>query len=498
MFVAGPAYAQPSNDNFAAAETITEWDGQPYTWEQGNVQDATLEPGEPQACGPIVASVWYRYQVTGASPVALDFSVFDDGPSFAPVTSVYTGSSLDTLVLAACRTGDGQIKVRGEPGTTYYVQVGAAGSATGRFGLTVTQEDLPSNDALADATVIESIGRHGTAEGSAYLGLATMEPGEPQPSCGPVNATIWYRMDPRIRTEIALTESTGTGTATLAIYRQTSTGLVELGCRNTGVDYLERWVMPRAPHDYYFQLGTNSTQASGGLSVASAEPCTWEDCLPPCETREFDVRPERFPAKQVWYLNAGNKPAYLTRREIVRAVKGAIATVSRAGNDCGMGNKDRAVARYGGLTKKHATSCRGMPFDRMFVIEFGPRIGSGIQCGQATQSFDFRTGRLGPKRWDLDIGLDKDYDPCCLRFDDPDKWGWTTKPESVDCFEELDLQGLLTHELTHAFRLDHVGGSHANLTMSELDWRDQPHCNSGARTLGRGDVLGLRKAFPPA
>jgi hypothetical protein len=68
---------------------------------------------------------------------------------------------------------------------------------------------------------------------------------------------------------------------------------------------------------------------------------------------------------------------------------------------------------------------------------------------------------------------------------------WTLKPDAARCSNRLDLQGVATHELGHAFGLAHVTDAHKNLTMTER----LALCMSNARTLGKGDVRGLKGIY---
>jgi hypothetical protein len=75
-----------------------------------------------------------------------------------------------------------------------------------------------------------------------------------------------------------------------------------------------------------------------------------------------------------------------------------------------------------------------------------------------------------------------------IRFSKTQKW--TLKP-SGGCARALDLAGTATHEFGHAFGLAHVSSAHKTLTMTEY----LPLCSTGPRTLGKGDINGLRKLY---
>jgi predicted Zn-dependent protease len=57
------------------------------------------------------------------------------------------------------------------------------------------------------------------------------------------------------------------------------------------------------------------------------------------------------------------------------------------------------------------------------------------------------------------------------------------------CRRSYDLQSVATHEFGHALGLGHV--SNPSLTMHHF----APYCSTAPRTLGRGDVRGLRALY---
>lgn len=66
---------------------------------------------------------------------------------------------------------------------------------------------------------------------------------------------------------------------------------------------------------------------------------------------------------------------------------------------------------------------------------------------------------------------------------------WTTT--SSGCKGKIDLRGVVNHELGHTMGLAHVGNGDSALVMSTK----RPACTFDRRTLGKGDVTGLKRLY---
>jgi Ca2+-binding RTX toxin-like protein len=130
--VATPAWAAPpANDNFANATVVT---GSVFTL--ADATEATLEAGEPDACGfNMDHSVWYALNAAGSGTATI--GAFQDFPaSFNPALEVYTGSSLPALTLITCNDDSGvgddpRVTFSVAASTTYYIRLGAASGTAG-------------------------------------------------------------------------------------------------------------------------------------------------------------------------------------------------------------------------------------------------------------------------------------------------------------------------------------------------------------------------------
>ena len=110
-----PAYAAPSNDNFAAATQITVL---PYSANADNT-GATDETGEPTDCTNAFPpkTVWFSYTPSVDSTLMLF-------PSFPTMIGIYTGNSVDSLALVNCAPWYfSQSGFIAQAGVTYYFQL---------------------------------------------------------------------------------------------------------------------------------------------------------------------------------------------------------------------------------------------------------------------------------------------------------------------------------------------------------------------------------------
>ena len=141
-----PALAAPANDNFANAITVTTPAVSGIIATGTNV-GATTEAGEPTVLTGCTsgntttgATVWYTWTSPGSSGTV----VFDTyGSDFDTVLGVFTGSPVNALTLQACNDDFGSslrsgVALTYAPITTYRIQVGGFGGATGTVVLNMS------------------------------------------------------------------------------------------------------------------------------------------------------------------------------------------------------------------------------------------------------------------------------------------------------------------------------------------------------------------------
>jgi hypothetical protein len=184
-----------------------------------------------------------------------------------------------------------------------------------------------------------------------------------------------------------------------------------------------------------------------------------------------------------WYFNSGTTPDELSPGAALDAIEKAGASITNTRNNCRLGDYVSATLTYEGNTTAHAQlnengTCSSPDLES--VVSFGrlPASTLAVTC----------------TRWPASPDAEGDYP---VRSSDiminKSDHRWTTRPGARSCESKYDLQGVVTHERGHTFGLGHVDeNKHGKLTMSE---RNNGFCQSSERTLGRGDVLGLKEKY---
>jgi hypothetical protein len=251
-----PPPTPPANDHLAAASVIT---ALPFNDVVDNTQ-ATGEPGEPGPCWGNYApqrTVWYVY--TPTERVLLRANM--DGSSFYDtVLTIYQASAPDfgDLSTLHCFSYGGTIQFWAEAGVTYYFQASDMYYGGGSLHFNLEQVLPPANDNFASASMVSGLPFSSSVDATA----ATLEAGEPMPSCaqsyGP-SGTIWYAFTPS-QTQ-SLTSYAGGATPFEAVYTGKSLGdLQQVACREWGGPMTFR---AEAGVTYYFQVGNLYGQTSG-------------------------------------------------------------------------------------------------------------------------------------------------------------------------------------------------------------------------------------------
>lgn len=161
----------------------------------------------------------------------------------------------DRLIAATFGRGAWSAPARGDGGT------GGGGGG-----------EAPSNDAFANASSISPP----FSQSGIQTASATVETGEPSPSCGAIGKTLWYRYQPNGSQKLQA-ETTGSSFDTvLAIYRGTSlSNLLEVACSDDagaeGGSSKVQDVELSADQTYFLQVGgfrdSTGSVASGTLNL---------------------------------------------------------------------------------------------------------------------------------------------------------------------------------------------------------------------------------------
>lgn len=189
-----------------------------------------------------------------------------------------------------------------------------------------------------------------------------------------------------------------------------------------------------------------------------------------------------------WSWGDGPNPSAATDDQVVATLKAAAAAMETA-NDCGYSDQVSADATFAGLTTRESeidnddgeSSCEAyVNADGFSVIDAGNLDNNGNPPISMACVWSYST--TGPNT----------IRAVDIRFNTTD-YSFTRSPGSADCAGRYyDLQAIATHEFGHAFGLGHVAeNTHGNLTMSS----GFDPCDASARTLGQGDILGLREYY---
>ncbi len=323
-----------SNDRFGVAAPVTKL---PIQADTPNVKTG-IEQGEPRACARF-ATLWYRIRLPQETVVWVTASSTDLDPAIA----VFEGSALKDLRQLDCATrGAGLSGVGFDPpmvtfrvrrNAAYFVQVGSRDTRTGSINVAFRHADPPLNDERRHPFQLDAVRSQVTGVRLSSL-WATTESDEPRPFCGPMTATLWFRV--RVSStgapivgafpDAGQPQNTGVALA-IALYRETAQGLVDSGCE-TGTAGAGVAVTAGEVGDYLVQVGGSTLP--GVATRGSVCVAVYEERIPPSRAaracHQTGSQPEAVrrsePVVPATYSFDASDEGFQTRNEQVNSVVG--------------------------------------------------------------------------------------------------------------------------------------------------------------------------------
>lgn len=189
-----------------------------------------------------------------------------------------------------------------------------------------------------------------------------------------------------------------------------------------------------------------------------------------------------------WYFRDSTAPSYLNRGDLASELARGYENIETSRNDCLLLDEVSASQQYSGyrdVPSRISADQRCTENDGIYMVDFGViQEVNGILPLALACRYSVHVGQ----RWEVvdgDIKFNKEY------------YAWFLgEPEIAGCKDGANnwysVESVMTHEAGHIFGLGHVSeADHPHLTMSELIGA----CDESAKTLGKGDVFGLRVLY---
>lgn len=212
-----------------------------------------------------------------------------------------------------------------------------------------------------------------------------------------------------------------------------------------------------------FSAGSEASAGQDGFEIQNA-----------CTDGAYNLNGHRWSTTLSWRFQVGSRPKGFSATGTAAALRRAASNIAAGRNNCDLPDAISATHSYRGTTSRapnigSSGGCRGR--DGVNVVGFGT-LPSGYLGMTCWWTFN---GRVV----EADIKLNKAY------------YHWYINRPS-GCSYKWSIEGAATHEFGHAFGLSHVSeANHGSLTMSPVIRA----CQDAERTLGLGDILGLRALY---
>jgi hypothetical protein len=208
------------------------------------------------------------------------------------------------------------------------------------------------------------------------------------------------------------------------------------------------------------RMGTAQAAATASSAVTAAASA--------CSDSAYKLEGPSWQGTLNWWFKASSTPVYLTASGVQGTIQKAFGNVTGAHNDCGLGDNVSATSSYKGTTTR-SPKCGST--DGYNVVGFGSLPANTL----AVTCYWF----MGNKMVEADIKINS----AAL---------WALAVPGCSGSRTI-LESTMTHEVGHAFGLDHVSeSSHRLLTMSPVI---NGVCQNSEATLGLGDVKGLEALY---
>lgn len=214
------------------------------------------------------------------------------------------------------------------------------------------------------------------------------------------------------------------------------------------------------------------------VDLVQNDPVATAPQVDPCADSAYNLKNFKHYTTMTWIFNASTIPSELTASSSIDSIRAAIGNITGADNDCGISDDVSASSSYGGTaggsSSVQGSSCTAA--DGKSLVNFGD-LDSDVLAAACSSYY---TDRNPYRFYTGDIKINKG------------DFTWSTRGAAVGCAGVYDLQAVVTHEWGHIFGLAHVSESkHPMLTMST---QISP-CDNSPRTLGLGDIRGLKARY---
>lgn len=286
ILLSAVSFAQPSNDNCSAVQSITPTSGctTPTTY---NIKNAT-NASPTGSCGGATATttydMWFSFQATGTTH-AVTLSNF--GTNLAAASTyiqVLSGASCAGFTSLACQSASSRLVVNGLTiGTTYYLRIYVTTNPNGsgpasRYDFDLCLQGPPANDNCSGAISLTSNTTCSNTSGS--LDLSSSTTGLPA-GCEPVGThyDVWYSFN-AVGSDHTITLS-GLGAnisnPALQLYSGTCGSLTSIQCGTTSINATGL----TGGSTYYVRVSHVGSDPIGAGAVSAFDICVTHPIPPP-------------------------------------------------------------------------------------------------------------------------------------------------------------------------------------------------------------------------